>query len=96
VLRLSPERGCQTTACARSKFVPRARATSTSPVLESSISVGYIYSSIGYPGASIDLLNKFDQNLMADDLRRLNPQIVVLAFGTNEASNKISTGSLPK
>jgi lysophospholipase L1-like esterase len=49
---------------------------------------GISYSSIGYPGASIDLLNKFDQNLMADDLRRLNPQIVVLAFGTNEASNK--------
>jgi lysophospholipase L1-like esterase len=49
---------------------------------------GISYSSIGYPGASIDLLNKFDKNLMADDLRRLNPQIVVLAFGTNEASNK--------
>src|SRR3977135_2109318 len=49
---------------------------------------GISYSSIGYPGASIDLLNKFDQNLMAEDCARLNPQIVVLAFGTNEASNK--------
>jgi lysophospholipase L1-like esterase len=49
---------------------------------------GVSYTNIGYPGASVDILNKFDSNLMADDLRRLNPQIVVLAFGTNEASNK--------
>jgi lysophospholipase L1-like esterase len=48
---------------------------------------GVSYNSIGYPGATIDILNKFDHALMADDLRRLNPQIVVLVFGTNEASN---------
>jgi lysophospholipase L1-like esterase len=47
---------------------------------------GVSYNSIGYPGATVDLLNKFDQALLADDLRRINPQIVVLSFGTNEAS----------
>jgi lysophospholipase L1-like esterase len=47
---------------------------------------GVSYNNIGYPGATVDLLNKFDPTLMADDLRRLDPQIVVLAFGTNEAS----------
>jgi lysophospholipase L1-like esterase len=46
---------------------------------------GVSYNSIGYPGATVDLLNKFDQALLADDLRRINPQIVVLSFGTNEA-----------
>jgi lysophospholipase L1-like esterase len=49
---------------------------------------GVAYNSIGYPGATVDLLNKFDPALLADDLRRLNPQIVVLSFGTNEASKK--------
>jgi lysophospholipase L1-like esterase len=47
---------------------------------------GVSYNSIGYPGATVDILNRFDQKLMADDLRRLDPQIVVLAFGTNEAA----------
>src|SRR5262249_29959070 len=49
---------------------------------------GVSYNSIGYPGATVDLVNKFDQGLLADDLRRINPQIVVLSFGTNEASKK--------
>jgi len=47
---------------------------------------GVSYNNIGYPGATIDLVNKFDEKLMADSLRRLDPQIVVLVFGTNEAS----------
>jgi lysophospholipase L1-like esterase len=47
---------------------------------------GVSYNNVGYPGATIDLLNKFDAKLFADDLRRLDPQIVVLVFGTNEAS----------
>jgi len=49
---------------------------------------GVSYNSVGYPGATVDLLNKFDQTLFADGLRRLNPQIVVLSFGTNEASKE--------
>ena len=47
---------------------------------------GVSYNNVGFPGATIDLINKFDATLMADDLRRLDPQIVVLVFGTNEAS----------
>jgi lysophospholipase L1-like esterase len=47
---------------------------------------GVSYNNIGYPGATVDLVNKFDEKLMADGLRRLDPQIVVLVFGTNEAS----------
>jgi lysophospholipase L1-like esterase len=46
---------------------------------------GLTYSSVGYPGATVDILNKLDNRLFASNLRRLNPQIVVLAFGTNEA-----------
>ncbi len=46
---------------------------------------GLTYSSVGYPGATVDILNKLDNRLFASDLRRLNPQIVVLSFGTNEA-----------
>lgn len=49
---------------------------------------GVSYNNIGYPGATVDLLNKFARALMTDDLRRLDPQIVVLSFGTNEASKK--------
>jgi lysophospholipase L1-like esterase len=46
---------------------------------------GLTYSSAGYPGATVDILNKLDNRLFASNLRRLNPQIVVLSFGTNEA-----------
>jgi lysophospholipase L1-like esterase len=49
---------------------------------------GLIYDSVGYPGATIDILNKLDERLFASDLRRLKPQIVVLSFGTNEASKE--------
>jgi lysophospholipase L1-like esterase len=67
------------------------RTTNDKTVSIASIAVynrksGVSYNSVGYPGATIDLLNRFDQKLFADGLRRLNPQIVVLAFGTNEAS----------
>src|ERR1700722_9715394 len=47
---------------------------------------GVSYNNIGYPGATFDLVNKFDEKLMADGLRRPGPQVVVLVFGTNEAS----------
>jgi lysophospholipase L1-like esterase len=46
---------------------------------------GLTYNSVGYPGATIDILNKVDNRLFVSNLRRLNPQIVVLSFGTNEA-----------
>jgi lysophospholipase L1-like esterase len=46
---------------------------------------GLTYNSVGYPGATVDILNKVDKRLFTSNLRRLNPQIVVLSFGTNEA-----------
>jgi lysophospholipase L1-like esterase len=49
---------------------------------------GVTYNSVGYVGAQVSLLNKIPDKLFADDLTRINPQIVVLSFGTNEASNE--------
>ncbi len=48
---------------------------------------GVSYLSIGYPGATVQLLQKLDSGNFADDIRRLAPDIVVLAFGTNEGFN---------
>jgi lysophospholipase L1-like esterase len=45
---------------------------------------GLTYNSVGYPGATVDILNKLDNRLFLSNLRRLNPQIVVLSFGSNE------------
>jgi lysophospholipase L1-like esterase len=50
-------------------------------------SFGLSYNAVGYPGATIDILNKLDSKTFADELTRLLPQIVVLAFGTNEGFN---------
>jgi len=63
------------------------------PVSLASVSVynnasGLTYNSVGYVGAQASLLNKMSDKLLADDLGRINPQIVVLSFGTNEASNE--------
>lgn len=46
---------------------------------------GLTYSNIGFPGATIGIVNKFDQRILSYELQRLDPHIVVLAFGTNEA-----------
>jgi lysophospholipase L1-like esterase len=49
---------------------------------------GLTYNSVGYSGATIDILNKLRPEQFAAALRRINPRIVVLSFGTNEAANK--------
>jgi lysophospholipase L1-like esterase len=48
---------------------------------------GLSYNSVGFPGATIDIVNKFDEVILENELKRLDPQIVVLAFGTNEGFN---------
>ena len=48
---------------------------------------GVTVSSVGYPGATIDIVNRLPQNQFTAAIRRLDPQIVVLAFGTNEGFN---------
>jgi lysophospholipase L1-like esterase len=62
------------------------------PVAISALSIfnksyGVSYSNIGFPGATIDIVNKFDPKLLKDELKRIAPQIIVLAFGTNEGFN---------
>jgi lysophospholipase L1-like esterase len=49
---------------------------------------GLSYNSVGFPGATIDIVNKFDGVILENELKRLAPQIVVLAFGTNEGFNE--------
>jgi lysophospholipase L1-like esterase len=63
------------------------------PVMLASLAIynrqaGLTYNSVGYPGAQASLINKFNTKLLANDLLRINPQVVVLSFGTNEASNE--------
>ena len=48
---------------------------------------GLSFSKVGYPGATVDILNKLDDRVFTDELRRINPHMVVLAFGTNEGFN---------
>ncbi|MBV9245705.1 MAG: hypothetical protein JO366_12920 [Methylobacteriaceae bacterium] len=50
-------------------------------------SYGVSYSAIGFPGATVDIVNRFPDDFFTDDLQRIDPQIVVLAFGTNEGFN---------
>src|SRR5262249_11204199 len=45
-------------------------------------------SSVGYVGAQAGLINKFSDKLFADDLTRIRPDIVVLAFGSSEAASE--------
>ncbi|HMN52474.1 MAG TPA: GDSL-type esterase/lipase family protein, partial [Xanthobacteraceae bacterium] len=48
---------------------------------------GLSYNNVGFPGATVDIVNKFDDAILDNELKRLDPQIVVLAFGTNEGFN---------
>ena len=68
------------------------RALSDAPVTVTGVEVaregdGVSYVSLGFPGATVQLLQKLATENLADDLRRLAPDIVVLAFGTNEGFN---------
>jgi len=99
-----PRRACtQACSAATSSAMPTTSTCALSPisittkghgpVMLSSIAIynrqaGLTYNSVGYPGAQASLVNKFSTKLLANDLIRINPQIVVLSFGTNEASNE--------
>ncbi len=68
------------------------RALSDAPVTVTGVEVardgdGVSYISLGFPGATVQLLQKLAAENLADELRRLAPDIVVLAFGTNEGFN---------
>jgi lysophospholipase L1-like esterase len=45
---------------------------------------GLSYLSVGFPGARVSVLKRIAPENLADDMARLNPDMLVLAFGTNE------------
>ena len=84
VIRLDPER----TPTDKVKQIVIG-TTGAGTVSIASISVynrrsGLAYNAVGFPGAQINLIDKFDERVLASELHRISPQIVVLAFGTNE------------
>jgi len=48
---------------------------------------GVSFLSLGFPGATVQLLQHLTTENLADDLHRMAPDFVVLAFGTNEGFN---------
>lgn len=45
---------------------------------------GAIYANLGTIGASVDLLDTWDQAILRQDIAHLAPSLIVIAFGTNE------------
>jgi len=45
---------------------------------------GVIYANLGTIGASVDLMDRWDDTVVRQDLAHLAPSMIVLAFGTNE------------
>ena len=68
------------------------KALTDAPVTVTSVDVGregdgVSYISLGFPGATVQLLQKLNTENIAEDFRHMAPDIVVLAFGTNEGFN---------
>jgi lysophospholipase L1-like esterase len=68
------------------------RALTDAPVTVTGVDVGregdgVSYLSLGFPGATVQCLQRLTTENLADDLRRMAPDYVVLAFGTNEGFN---------
>lgn len=68
------------------------RTIAAKPVTVSSMTIrrsdgGVEYGAVGYPGATVEILGRIPARTLVDTLRRLAPDIVVLAFGTNEGFN---------
>lgn len=45
---------------------------------------GVVLTSHGFSGAQIGIMSRWDWHVVAAELRRLNPALIILAFGTNE------------
>jgi lysophospholipase L1-like esterase len=65
------------------------RSLTEGPVAVTNIEVarpgdGVSYISFGFPGATVQLLDRLSSRNLGDDLSRIAPDVVVLAFGTNE------------
>lgn len=48
---------------------------------------GVLYSNLGIGGSTIDILNQIDPKILADEMKRLHPNLLIVAFGTNEGFN---------
>jgi lysophospholipase L1-like esterase len=65
------------------------RTASAAPVALSGVFVeqrlsGVSYFSVGFPGATVSILKRIAPKNFTDDLTRIAPDMIVLAFGTNE------------
>ena len=49
---------------------------------------GLTYEMLGINGSQVSIILGWDEHLLAEHVRRRNPGLIVLAYGTNEASNK--------
>jgi lysophospholipase L1-like esterase len=68
------------------------RSLTDAPVTVTGVEVnregdGVSYVSLGFPGATVQLLQKLVDDNLADDLKSIAPDVIVLAFGTNEGFN---------
>jgi lysophospholipase L1-like esterase len=45
---------------------------------------GVVYANLGTVGASVDIMDRWDPAIVREELARLQPAMIVLAFGTNE------------
>jgi lysophospholipase L1-like esterase len=48
---------------------------------------GVTYETLGINGAQASILFRWDEGILASNIARRNPALIVLAYGTNEASN---------
>lgn len=88
VIRLLPNRGATDRVKQISITTTRAGTVNLASVAIYNRSSGVTYNSVGYPDATVGIINKFDARLFASELRRIDPQIVVLSFGSNEGFNE--------
>ncbi|WP_308721179.1 GDSL-type esterase/lipase family protein [Komagataeibacter xylinus] len=48
---------------------------------------GILYSNLGVIGSTIDILGRVDPKILSEEIRRLRPSLLIVAFGTNEGFN---------
>ena len=87
VLRSTPQRGRLLMAQRLSLETASDEPVTVGSVAFFNLQSGVSVSKIGFPGATVDILNKITERTFADELRRLTPQIIIIAFGTNEGFN---------
>jgi len=68
------------------------RTVGSDPVTVSGVGIfgrarGLAFSKVGFPGATVEVIDRMDAEVFTREMRRLRPDIVVLAFGTNEGFN---------